>query len=82
MAVPFEKRPTLREYLDWAHGEGCKTESGLCGMDDFVRITTPENKVVIVFDISLDDGLTPSMVSHLNRRTGLISPFSGRPEHP
>lgn len=82
MAAPFEKRPTLREYLEWARSQGCTDRQCLFEMTSFVELTTPDGAVVPIVDIEIGEGLTPTHVSWLNRRTGLTCPWSGIPQHP
>lgn len=79
MAAPFEQRPTLREYLDWAREQGCTDRQGLIGMTSVVELTTLDGRVIPIADIQLGERLTPTQVSALNRRTRLTCPWAGLP---
>lgn len=80
MAFPFEQRPTLQEYLDWASKNGCKYGTGPdpSGLT-VIRILGLDGRFMYSV-IPLDERLSPTAVSNLDRRLGVDSPFSGAPE--
>jgi len=80
MAAPFEKRPQLREYLEWARTEGFTETTGHNGNTGFVILICPDGHQVPIVDFPMSEALSPGMVSWLNRRTGVVCPFSGAPE--
>lgn len=80
MPAPFGKRPTMQEYLDWARENGCKYGSGEdpSGLT-MIRIEGPDGRVM--YDVTpLDEHLSPSFVTYLDRRLGVTSPFDGAPD--
>lgn len=80
MAAPFEQRPTLQEYLDWAKKAGCEWGEAPHADEVLFRINAPNGRFVFFMAEGVDERLTPSQVSNLDRRLGMDSPFSGRPE--
>jgi hypothetical protein len=83
MAFPFGGHPTFAEYMKWAHSEGCKFQSGHSRLDGhshvMTKITAPNGRHVIVVDVVPSERLSPSMVSYLDRRLRLNSPFPHAP---
>lgn len=80
MSSPFEKSPQLREYLKWARSKGFTDATGHNGTTGFIILTCPNGHKVPIADIPLSEILSHSMISWLNRRTGIISPFPSTPE--
>lgn len=70
----------MRTYLEWARGEGCNCDEGVNGARKIYRITAPSGAFVMVAAIPDDEGLTPTMIRHLDRRLGVTSPFPAAPE--
>jgi hypothetical protein len=72
--------PRFQDYLEWARiDQGCAYKSGYAKIDSkvetFVTIENPANGKHAIEFIPFDEYLTPSMVSALDRRLGLDSPF-------
>ena len=44
MAAQFGNHPTLTQYMAWACGQGCTTESGFRGTLGLLKITSPDGK--------------------------------------
>lgn len=80
MAAPFDKFPSVRTYLQWAHSEGCVVNEGVRGKKKIYKITATDGRFVAFGSIPDGEGLSPSMVSHLDRRLGVKSPFPKAPE--
>lgn len=80
MAHPFEQRPTLREFLEWARSEGCEVKQGVRGVVSITRIKAPNGRFAFLAGVQNGEGLMPTQISHLHRRLGMKSPFSGAPE--
>jgi hypothetical protein len=83
MGFPFGAAPTFRDYMAWAHTQGCAFASSIKRTPSFChQITTiraPNGRHVIVSDIPPSERLEPSMVTYLDRRLGLSSPFPAAP---
>lgn len=80
MAHPFGGLPRFADYLEWARTEaGCTYQSGYSKVgvhvETFVCIENPSNGRHTIEFIPFAESLTPSMVSALDRRLGLDSPF-------
>lgn len=72
-------------YIMWAVGEGCKVQSGVASDSNgrphtLTKIEAPSGKHVIVVGVSQTEHLVPTMVSYLNRRLGLKSPWFALPD--
>lgn len=77
MAAQFGNHPTLTEYIAWACGQGCTTNSGVSGTTSLLKITSPDgSRWVHVVGVLHGEHLAPGMVGQLDRRLGLKSPFS------
>jgi hypothetical protein len=88
MPVPFGGHPPLRRFLEWAQENGCTVELKLRTHTASGRpyrsleMVGPAGGRAIVVNPDLDEHLAPSMVSYLQRRLGVKSPFPGAPEQP
>jgi hypothetical protein len=86
VAVPFGGHPPLRLFLDWAVENGCKAQirvrnHAVSGQPyRSLEITSSSGGSVALVNPDLDEHLAPSMVSYLQRRLGVKSPFPGLPE--
>ena len=81
MSAPFGKFPSLRTYLDWVQKEaGCKVQEGVKGTKRIFRIDSPEGRFVMIYDLPDGEGLGPTVISNLDRRLGIDSPFPKAPE--
>lgn len=68
--------PTVAEYLAFVTQHGCKVDYGTASnFNRVVRITAPSGRHVVIYALMDDQQLTPSVVSHFDRRLGLDSPF-------
>jgi hypothetical protein len=80
VAFPFGGLPQVNTYLEWARLEqGCAYKSGFMKVDGkmetFVLVENPANgKHAYVF-APINEYMTPSAVSALDRRLGLDSPY-------
>lgn len=80
MAYPFGGHPTLRQYIEWCvqYHEVTAT-SGFIKKDGisvtFHKLKLPSGKRTVVSGVSMTEHLTPTMVSYLDRRLGVASPF-------
>jgi hypothetical protein len=81
MAFPFGGHPRFNDYLEWARTEAeCTYRSGFARLDGKVDTmvlieNAANNKHTIEF-MPITEYLTPSMVSALDRRLGITSPFA------
>lgn len=76
MAFPFGNHPTIAHYLTWAKNKAnCKIESGTMGGDEFVILTAPNGKHVVLYVVDQKEFLLPTQIAHLDRRLGLKSRF-------
>ena len=88
MSVPFGGHPKLKRFVDWLVSVGCKAEIKVRNHSQTgqpyqsLEISNPNNGRVAIANPDLEEHLTPSMVSYLQRRVGLKSPFPGEPEQP
>ena len=92
MAHPFGGHPKLSMYLDWLRSQGFEYQSGYSAGESgkdidteaeinlTIRVTNREGKPLLhIFDVSLDEYLTPSQVGNFDRRLGVNSPFAKVP---
>jgi hypothetical protein len=85
VASPFGGHPTFGRYLMWAAEQGCQAQSGF-RMDSrgqthtLTKITAPSGKSVVVPGVSQTEYLVPTMISYLDRRLGLSSPWFSLPD--
>lgn len=88
MAFPFGGHPTLGRFLEWARDNGCNAEIKLRTHSTNGRPYTVLEIVhsgggrASVVNPDLQEHLVPSMVSYLQRRLGVKSPFPATPEQP
>lgn len=88
MASPFGGHPKLKRFADWLVSVGCKAEvkvrnHSITGQPyEVLELVSPSGSSVVVADPDMDEHLSPSMVSYLQRRLGVKSPFPGEPEQP
>jgi hypothetical protein len=80
VAAPFGGLPRFQDYIRWAlHEQGCKYQTGYSQVgkkvETFVVLENPANDKHTIEFIPLEEFLTPSLVSALDRRLGLDSPF-------
>ena len=81
MAFPFGGHPTFSQYLTWAaQAAGCRVQTGYRtakgGRTHTMTIITIADKHVIMADVQQNERLEPNVVAHLDRRLGLVSPWS------
>ena len=86
MSSPFGGHPQFAEYIQWACEQGCTVKSGYVNSSSgqplrTTKITSPKDKWVIVLGLSQKEFLEPSMVSYLDRRLNMESPFPGTPSN-
>lgn len=88
MAFPFGGHPTLSRFLEWASENGCVSElktrmHAISGRPyRSLEIIGPADSRVSLVNPDMDEHLAPSMVSYLQRRLGVKSPFPAAPEQP
>ncbi len=88
MAFPFGGHPTLGRFLEWARDNGCTAEIKLRTHSTngrpykVLEITRAEGGHASIVNPDLQEHLAPSMVSYLQRRLGVKSPFPAMPEQP
>jgi hypothetical protein len=88
VAFPFGGHPPLRRYLEWARENGCTAEvklrtHALTGQPyRALEIINPAGGRVVLVNPDENEHLAPSMVTYLNRRLGVKSPFPAMPEQP
>ena len=81
MAVPFDKFPSLRTYLEWVRKEaGGDYKEGHYGTTRMYKIIGPSGRFAMIAEMPDGEGLTPTMVGNLDRRLGVVSPFPKAPE--
>ena len=75
-----QRYPSLGKYIRVAEANGCKVEFGHNGKNTFVQIHKPDGSdFVIVPDADQGQLLPPDMVSYLDRRLGISTPFGKDP---
>jgi len=74
MAVPFGNHPTLGQYLAWIAECGGASQSGYARGQNYTKITTSEGRHAVV-GIDQNERLVPTMVSFLDRRLNVTSPW-------
>jgi hypothetical protein len=84
-AAPFGGHPTFGKYLAWASEQGCKAQSGFRvdsrgRTHSLTKIVAKSGKSVVVPGVSQTERLEPTMISYLDRRLGLASPWFSLPE--
>lgn len=81
-AFPFGGHPSFSHYLTWANQKaGCTVQTGYMSLEDgeavsMTLITAPNGRHAIEVDLAQDERLVASVISHLDRRLGLKSPWS------
>ena len=81
MSVPFGKFPSLRTYIDHIRKEhNCECREGVFGNAGIYRLSAPDGRYVHIYSLPDGEGLTPTMVSNLDRRLGIKTPFPHAPE--
>lgn len=86
MAFPFGGHPPLERFLEWAKEAGCNwdikirhhTQSGR--PYESLEIVGPKGGRVALVNPDLGEHLAPSMITYLQRRLGVRSPFPQVPE--
>lgn len=87
MAFPFGGHPPLQRFLEWAEEAGCTVEIKIRNHAqsgrpyESLEITGPTGGNVVLVNPDHGEHLAPSMVSYLQRRLGVKSPFPETPEH-
>ncbi|MEM9262161.1 MAG: hypothetical protein AAGA22_01160 [Pseudomonadota bacterium] len=77
---------TLRKYITWALGEGCRITTGYAsgqkGVIYYTVVNAPEpsRRYAVIEDIEMDEALPSHDWKHYDRRLGLTSPF-GQKKH-
>jgi hypothetical protein len=79
-AAPFGGHPSFGKYLFWAAELGCRAQSGVRldsrGVTHTVtKIIAKSGKSVVVPGVKQTERLEPTMISYLDRRLGLNSPW-------
>jgi len=88
VAFPFGGHPTLARFLEWATENGCTAEiknrsHAQTGRPyTALEITRPGGGRAVVPNPDFNEHLAPSMVTYLQRRLGVKSPFPAMPEQP
>jgi hypothetical protein len=80
-AFPFGGHPTFGAYVSWAAGAGCTIRTGYKRFPDgevlsMTKITAPSGKSVVQVDLAQDERLVPTLISYMDRRLDLESPWS------
>lgn len=81
MSHPFGGHPTFGKYLAWARDEhGFHAQTGIAAdkngrSHSVTKVFKQGGQSVVVTDVSQNEHLVPTMVSHLDRRLGIVSPW-------
>jgi hypothetical protein len=81
MSFPFGGHPTFGRYLAWARdNHSCVSQAGVAAdssgrSHSVTKISKPDGTTVIISGIAQTEHLTPSMISYLDRRLKLTSPW-------
>ncbi|WP_316205917.1 hypothetical protein [Bradyrhizobium sp. SZCCHNR3058] len=85
-ASPFGGHPRLGRFVEWLESVGCKVEikvrsHSVTGRPyQSLEITGPAGSSVVVANPDMNEPLAPSMVSYLERRLAMQTPFPGEPQ--
>jgi hypothetical protein len=88
MAAPFGGHPKLSRVVEWLKSAGCKADikvrnHAITGQPyRSLEITSPAGSRAVLVNPDMDEHLAPSMVSYLQRRLGMKTPFPAEPEQP
>jgi hypothetical protein len=75
MPVPFGNHPALGQYIDWIIECGGTSQSGYAHGQNYTKITTAEGRHAFVVGTDQNERLVPTMVSYLDRRLNVTSPW-------
>jgi len=87
-AAPFGGHPRLGRFVEWLTSVGCKAElkvrsHSVTGQPyQSLEITNPAGASVAIANPDMNEPLAPSMVSYLERRLAMKTPFPGEPQAP
>lgn len=80
MSAPFGPSPKLRDYIEWAKGDGgCAVREGVVGTKSVIRFESQDGYAFVVGHKD-DEPLSHSEVAMLDRRLGLDAPFPKTPQ--
>jgi hypothetical protein len=87
MAFPFGGHPTLTRIVEWLSGHGCTFEeriqtSAAGRAYRVLEIRSPKGGHVIIANPDWQEHLSPSLVTYIQRRLGIRTPFAAMPEKP
>jgi predicted PhzF superfamily epimerase YddE/YHI9 len=85
MAFPFGGHPTLGQFVEWAIQNNCSAEIKVQHRPtgqayQVLEIRKSNGGSVAVAEPDLEERLEPSMVTYLQRRLGIKTPFAAQPE--
>ena len=85
MSFPFGGHPTLKRMVEWLSDQGCEatvfvrtTHNGRTYQ--VLQVVNPKGGRVSVVEPDFDEHLAPSMVSYMQRRLCIKTPFAALPE--
>lgn len=73
---PYWPSPTFGEYSEWMEQQGFIVEHGERFGTPFLKVTTQDGVSAVHFGLELDESMTPSIVSNIDRVLNIRSPWN------
>lgn len=85
MSFPFGGHPTLSRFIEAAQEQGCTVTSKTRARPDgraysVLVIDNPQGGFVVIAEPDVNERLSPSTMSHYQRRLGINTDFAAMPE--